>query len=154
MFKSIIYLLVTMTITIFALIHFGVLTDVYHIFDDIYDYTQGVHAEPNYQFLAFYFYLFLLFNVFLVTNLIKGKKRSYKFIDGALVLFTSYLMYQLINECELIIWKEFLSPIIFAVSIVGTGFLWKLRFPDTFTRIDYFFSSKKIHNDMIANEAE
>jgi len=154
MFKSIIYLLVAMTVCIFSLVHFGVMESVYEVYSDIIEYTQGVYAEPNFQFLYFWFYLFLFFNIFLAVNLIKAEKRSHKLIDGTLILFTSYLMYQLTTTCEFIIWGQFLAPVIFAVSIVGTGFLWKLRFPDTFVRIDYYFSNKKISDDIRANEAE
>lgn len=154
MFKSIIYLLVAMTICIFSLVHFGIMESVYEVFNDIIEYTKGVHAEPDFQTLYFWFYMFLLFNVFLVINMIKAEKRSYKLIDGVLVLFTSYLMYEITTTCEFIIWEQFLAPVIFTVSIVGAGFLWKLRFPNTFTKIAYSLSKQKIHDDMIANEAE
>lgn len=142
MFKSILYLLVVMTIAIFSLIYFGVLKDFYEVFEDIVHYVNGGHMSPDFGFLSFYFYLFLLFIIFLSINLMKTKKTTHKLIDSLLILSISYLMYSLIDNTEFIVWKQFLAPLITVFTILFIGLLWRFRFPDTFDNLIEFFKKE------------
>jgi|GEM_PF-4962628 len=136
------YLVVIMTIAVFSLIYFGVLSNFYDVLEYIMHYINGGTMSPDFGFLSFYFYLFFLFVIFLSVNLVKTNKFAYKALDLSLVFFIFFLMYNLVNNTEFIIWEQFLSPVITILAIMSVGLLWRYRFPETFNKLSEFFKKE------------